>query len=135
MSSLSIDSISTTLSLPIGVAEGLTVLSLGELFMIHDLKQRGLSLKAIAERSGMDRKTVRKYLRRGLTAPIYGPREPRPSKLDTFTRYLDQRISHYPELSGARLLREIREMGYTGGYSLVTDYLRDIRFVSVTSKA
>lgn len=95
--------------------------------MIHDLKEQGLSIRAIAQRMGMDRKTVRKYLRQGLTVPTYGPREPRPSKLDPYRAYLDQRIDLYPELSGSRLLREIKERGYTGGYSLVTDYLRDVR--------
>ena len=103
------------------------MLSLGELFMIHDLRDQGLSIKAIAQRVGMDRKTVRKYLKQGLSVPTYGPREPRPSKLDGFQPYLDQRISLYPDLSGSRLLREIRQLGYTGGYSLVTDYLRQVR--------
>jgi transposase len=95
--------------------------------MINDLKDQGLSIQAIAHRTGMDRKTVRKYLRQGQSVPTYGPREPRPSKLDDFRPYLDQRIGAYPELSGSRLLREIKVLGYTGGYSLVTDYLRQIR--------
>ncbi len=103
------------------------MLSLGELFMIHDLKEQGLSIKAIAQRMGMDRKTVRKYLKQGLSVPTYGPRAPRASKLDPYRDYLAQRIGQYSELSGSRLLREIRELGYTGGYSLVTDYLREIR--------
>ncbi len=38
------------------------MLSLGEMFMIHDLKDQGLSIQAIAQRVGLDRKTVRKYL-------------------------------------------------------------------------
>jgi transposase len=33
----------------------------------------------------------------------------------------------FPDLSGARLLREIREMGYEGGYTAVTDFLHDVR--------
>jgi len=103
------------------------VLSLGELFMLHDLKNQGLSIRAIAHRVGLDRKTVRKYLQHGLSVPTYGPRQPRPSKLDGFRPYLDQRIGQYPDISGARLLREIRELGFTGGYSVVTDYLRQVR--------
>jgi transposase len=95
--------------------------------MIHDLKDQGLSIRAIAQRVGLDRKTVRKYLQQGLSVPTYGPRQPRPTKLDAFRPYLDQRIGLYPNLSGARLLREIRDMGFTGGYSMVTDYLRQIR--------
>lgn len=103
------------------------MLSLGELFMIHDLKDQGLSIQAIAQRVGLDRKTVRKYLHQGLSVPTYGPRQPRPTKLDAFQPYLDQRIARYPDLSGSRLLREIRDLGFTGGYSMVTDYLRQIR--------
>ena len=33
----------------------------------------------------------------------------------------------YPGLSGARLSREIQAQGYTGGYTILTDYLRTIR--------
>ena len=103
------------------------MLSLGEMFMIHDLKDQGLSIQAIAQRVGLDRKTVRKYLRQGLSVPTYGPRQARPTKLNDFQAYLDQRIGRYPDLSGSRLLREIRDLGFTGGYSMVTDYLRQVR--------
>jgi transposase len=109
------------------MAEECIVLTMGNLFMIHDLKQQGLTISAISQRTGMDRKTVRKYLQRGPSVPIYGPRAPRPCKLDPYAAYLDERIDRYPELSGSRLLREIRGLGYAGGYSLVTDYLRDVR--------
>ena len=32
-----------------------------------------------------------------------------------------------PGLTGSRLLREIREHGYGGGYTAVTDFLREVR--------
>ena len=38
----------------------------GELFVIHEPHQEGLSISAIARRTGLDRKTVRKFLKRGL---------------------------------------------------------------------
>jgi transposase len=124
---LSITQPGTKLLPPTQMAEESTVLTMGDLFMIHDLRQQGLSINAISKRTGMDRKTVRKYLQRGPSVPVYGPRAPRPCKLDPYLVYLDERVDQFPELSGSRLLREIKEMGYTGGYSLVTDYLRDIR--------
>ena len=55
-----------------------TVIKLGEVVMILDLHRQGLSVSAIALQLGIDRKTVRKYLARGLEAPVYGPRQPRP---------------------------------------------------------
>jgi transposase len=46
--------------------------------MILDLHRQGLSVSAIALQLGIDRKTVRKYLARGLEVPVYvrGSRAP-----------------------------------------------------------
>jgi len=40
---------------------------------------------------------------------------------------LHQRIKAVPEIRAARLLREIRALGYAGGYTGLTDYVREIR--------
>jgi transposase len=95
--------------------------------MILDLHRQGLSVSEIARQSGLDRKTIRRYIERGLEPPAYGPRKPRPALLDPFTGYLRERVKAYPGLTGARLLRELRERGYLGGYTSVTDFLRDVR--------
>lgn len=84
---------------------------LWEVVMIHDLRRQGLSISAIARKLGLDRKTVRKHLEVGVVAPIYGPREPRPRQIAPFEPYLRDRILAFPDLSGRRLLREIRGMG------------------------
>jgi transposase len=108
-------------------AEGDSVIKLGEVVMIIDLHRQGVSVSAIARQTGLDRKTVRRYIERGLEPPAYGPRRPRTTLLDPFTGYLRERVTAYPGLSGARLLRELQERGYEGGYTAVTDYLRDVR--------
>lgn len=103
------------------------MIKLGEVVMIQDLHRQGLSVSAIARASGLDRKTVRRYIDRGLKPPAYGPRKPRPALLDPFTGYLRERVKAYPGLTGSRLLRELKDLGYSGGYTAVTDFLRDVR--------
>ena len=103
------------------------VVGLGELVVILELHRQGLSISAIARRHGLDRKTVRKYLARGLEPPAYGPRQPRATKVTPFADYLRGRLAAYPDLTGSRLMREIRELGYGGGYTAVKDFLREIR--------
>jgi transposase len=61
--------------------------------MIVDLHRQGLSVSAIAEHLGIDRKTVRKYIARGLEPPVYGPRQPRPRRIDPFIPYLRERVA------------------------------------------
>ena len=103
------------------------VVRLGELVMILDLHRQGLSVSAFARRSGLDRMTVRKYFESGLEPPAYGPRQPRPAKVGPFEPYLRERVAAYPDLTGSRLHREIRELGYGGGYTMVKDFLREVR--------
>jgi transposase len=101
---------------------------LGELMMILELHRQGISVTAIARRTGRDPKTVRKYIERGIEAPFYGPRSVgRPSKLAAYLDYLRERVTAFPDLSAARLTREIRELGYAGAYTAVKRYLAAIR--------
>ena len=95
--------------------------------MILDLHRQGVSISVIARRAGLDRKTVRRYIARGLEPPVYGPRKPRVRQLQRFENYLRERTTAFPELTGRRLHRELREIGYTGSYSVLSDFLRDIR--------
>ncbi len=95
--------------------------------MILELHRQGLSVSAISERTSHDRKTVRKYIRRGLVAPKYKPRAPRTTVVEPFEEYLRERVASWPELSGALLLRELRELGYRGGKTAVNDFLREVR--------
>ena len=101
---------------------------LGELMMILELHRQGVSITAIARRTGRDPKTVRKYIERGVEAPAYGPRSVgRPSKLASFMDFLRERVTAFPDLSATRLTREIRELGYAGAYTAVKRYLAAIR--------
>jgi len=92
---------------------------------IKELKQLGMSIQAIGAFTGYDRKTVRKYLRAGACLD-YGPRAPRPSKLDPFKPYLEQR-RQVGVWNATVLLRELRQRGYAGGYTILKDYLQPQR--------
>jgi transposase len=101
------------------------MLDLEEFHMMRDLKKEGLNVSQIAEKMGCDRKTVRKYLS-AQALPAAQTRKTKPTKLDKFQEYIQQRITEYP-LSAARIYREIRERGYEGQYTTVKNYIRTIR--------
>ena len=91
------------------------MVKLSKLIMMIDLRRQGLSISAIARKTGLCRQTVRQPLKRGLVSPVYGPRHPRPRLLDPYEGSLRERIEACPGLSGKRLFRALRELGYEGG--------------------
>lgn len=93
---------------------------------VEELKRQGLSIRAIGRLTGYDRKTIRKYLVQPDGVPVYGPRAQQPGKLAPYQPYLQERMQ--AGVWNARvLLRELRERGYAGGYTLLTDWLRPQR--------
>ena len=85
---------------------------------LEQMKGMGLSVTAISELTGYDRKTVRKYLLEPEVVPAYGPRKAAASKLDEYKPYLEERLSK-GVWNAQVLLREIRGFGYTGGYTIL----------------
>jgi transposase len=98
---------------------------------IEELKRQGLSIRAISRLTGMDRKTITKYLQ-APGIPHYAPRPAEASKLDPFKFQLEERMK--AGVWNARvLLRELREQGYQGGYTILTDWLRPQRKAAQTA--
>lgn len=93
---------------------------------VVELKRQGLSIRAISRLTGCDRKTIRRYLAAPATRPVYGPRPAAASKLEPFKPYLLERLQA-GVWNGRVLLRELRERGYDGCYTTVTDWLRPQR--------
>jgi transposase len=93
---------------------------------INQLKREGLSILAISNLTGHDRKTIRKYLDEPVQTPCYEARPAAASKLDPFKEYLKQRLSA-GVWNGRVLLRELRERNYAGSYTILTDWLRPQR--------
>jgi len=93
---------------------------------IKELQRQGMSIQAISQLTGWDRKTIRKYLLEPGGVPVYGPRRAQASKLDPFKPYLEERMR--AGVWNARvLLRELHERDYTGGYTILTHWLRPQR--------
>ncbi len=99
----------------------------------HYLEQ-GLSQTALAEQLGISRRTIYRWVQAGeldrdpdADPPRYKPRPPVPKKLDPFTSIIETRLDKYPDLSATRLFEELQAAGYTGGYSQLRDYVRQVR--------
>ncbi len=85
----------------------------------HDRRQ-GLTLAQIAAARGLHRHTVAHWLARD----EYRRRHtrPRPSKLDAFKPDILRWLHTHP-LSARQVFQRLREQGYTGGYSILCDYI------------
>jgi transposase len=103
-----------------------------EVNKMEELRRSGLSVTAIAEVTGFDRKTVRKYLLHPELEPRYKPRPGAPSQLDPFTPYIEERLAA-GVWNAVVLTRELRERNYSGGYSTVKEYLQPKREAARTA--
>lgn len=92
---------------------------------IKDLQSHGCNLSQISRKTGFDRKTVRKYVN-STSVPEPKKRERKETKLDRYKKHLINRL-HEGDLSASYLFGEIKEMGFTGKYTIVRDYIREIR--------
>jgi transposase len=89
------------------------------------LADEGYSLREVARLAGVNRGTVRRYVR----AVQYQPcikRSRRPQVCDAFAAYLRQRWEE-GEHNSAALFAEIREHGFTGAASTIRQYVRGWR--------
>ena len=101
------------------------MLKTDEWFLIQDLHSKGFSISEISRRTGYARKTVRKHLNLK-TAPEPQKRPGRKSKLDPFKPYMLDKINE-GSYTAARLYREIKEMGFDGGITIVKDFVRKVK--------
>ncbi|MBV9226150.1 MAG: ISL3 family transposase [Acidobacteriaceae bacterium] len=83
------------------------------------LHQEGYSQREIARRLGLGQRTVRRWVQ-ARSFPEQSRRRRR-SRLDRFRPYLEQRWQDGIR-NVARLWRELRKQGFTGGYSTVKDW-------------
>ncbi|WP_050382180.1 IS21 family transposase [Bradyrhizobium pachyrhizi] len=95
---------------------------------IRVLARRGSGVREIARQLGCSRNTVRRYLR-DQKAGRYGPRGPPSTKLEGYKDYLLERVDQARPrwIPATVLLREIRELGYTGKISQLKAWLMPLK--------
>ena len=86
---------------------------------------RGVPIKELARRYGIDRNTVRRALRSDRPPRYERPR--RPSKLDPFKDEIHRLLRRDPRLTGVRVRELIAPLGFDGQKTIVDDYLREVR--------
>jgi hypothetical protein len=85
----------------------------------------GLSIHEIVRRTGHDRNTVRRALRR--EGPPRYRRPKRRSKLDPFKDEIQRLLQDDPGIPGKRIRELIEALGYDGGKTILDDHLREVR--------
>ena len=89
---------------------------------LHD--EQGLKVSQIAAELQLDPKTVEKWV----DHPTYQPRQgtKRPSKLDSFKGQIAALLERHP-YTAQQLLQQLRQQGYAGGYSILKEFVRQVR--------
>lgn len=101
------------------------MLEIEDYIMIRELHAKGYSITEISDKTGHDRKTVKKYLNI-TTIPEPKQRAKKASMLDQYKDHIIQKLNDAP-FTASRLFREIREMGFKGKCTIVRDFVRKVR--------
>ena len=101
----------------------LDVLRWAEIRRMREVER--LPIREIVRRTGHDRNTVRRALRR--QGPPRYERPPRPSKLDPFRAEIRRLLDEDAAIPAKRVCEIIEELGYEGGKTILDDHLREIR--------
>ncbi len=92
---------------------------------VNSLAQQGYNLTDIAEQLRMSRKKIRQLLEGPPQPPVY--KEWSKTKIGPYKGYLRRRFSEEGCANSLQLYRELREQGYDGCRSVVTNYVTQLR--------
>ncbi len=93
-------------------------------FEILRLDHQGLSIRKISDTLCLSRKTVTKYLNNPNPKHKYAKRA---SKLDPYKEQIKQLIDADAKASAVVIKQRLQPLGYTGGITILKDYLRTVR--------
>ena len=90
----------------------------------------GTSMRKIAQTLHISRHTVKRVLtehdggRSGESPPS---RRKRPSQLDEYEATIRALLERYPDITSMRVLEELQKEGFSGGYTIVKERVRELR--------
>lgn len=100
------------------------MITLEDWIMIKHMHKAGVPKARIARELGLNRRTVDRAINED--EPPKHKRQSSGSILDPYKDYIKQRLDKY-DLTGTRILREIKERGYSGSYTILKDYVRELK--------
>ena len=89
--------------------------------------RQGHSYREIARKSGRDRRTVKRYAENPELIGQGRAKVERPSILDPFVPVIKGWLEDDGEYQASWILDQIRKLGYSGGYTIVKDLVREIK--------
>lgn len=102
------------------------MITYGTFAQIHHLHHHDkLTVTQIAQQLNLDARTVNNWLAQESYKPFKTP--VKPSKLDSFKQDIIRWLEVHPGLSARQIYQRLDQMGYEGGQTIVTNYVRKIR--------
>lgn len=90
----------------------------------HLYDDAGLKVSQIATELQLDPKTVERWVKQKSYQQRQGTK--RASKLDAFKKQIIALLERYP-YTAQQILQQVREQGYAGGYSILKEFVRQVR--------
>jgi transposase len=109
------------------------VISKEEFTVIHTLKKRGYSIRAIAKIVGLDRRTVTKRLKEPVLQQY--KKITYKSKLDPYKEYITKRLQQAlpDKIPSTVIFEEIKKYGYDGKIRIIQTFIKSLQ-LAVTPK-
>jgi len=92
---------------------------------IFSLRNQGFSMRAIAKKLGIHRKTVKKYLE-GKMLPTYRKTKRKHSKLDPYRQTIRDFLEN-DDYQATWIHDRLRNLGYDGSYETVKIFVREVK--------
>jgi transposase len=105
--------------------------------LVHEIVARfhaGASVRRIAQSLRISRRTVRRALQQiehartaGTLPELLRPSSQRGSQLDEYQTAITELLARYPDITAQRVHEELRQLGYNGGYTILSERVRALR--------